>query len=208
MSQMHERWRADKGDEILVLDYPLNENSQVIELGGYQGLWTKRVSQKFNCNVLVIEPIKQFYDTMLNEFDYYLKNNRHKILTENSGISTEQKEIILSVDGDATSAYLQSSNPTKVSCYTLEHYLNKHKIDKVDLMQINVEGEEYPLLEEWVKSGILTRVNYFQVQYHRMGENYEDRRNKIQDSLREIGFQIRWEYPFVWESWVNTNFTK
>jgi hypothetical protein len=121
MSEIHAKWRADKGDDILVLDYPLNENSQVIELGGFHGLWTKRVSTKFNCNVLVIEPIKEFYDKMIVEFDYYLKNNRDKIKTENAGISTEEKELSFAVDGDATSAYLNSNNLQTVKCHTLEY---------------------------------------------------------------------------------------
>ena len=83
MSDVHDRWRADKGDDIKVIDYPLDENSQVIELGGFHGLWTKRISSKFNCNVLVIEAIPDFYNKMVEEFDYYLKDNRHKIKTEN-----------------------------------------------------------------------------------------------------------------------------
>lgn len=208
MSEIHAKWRADKGDDILVLDYPLNENSQVVELGGFHGLWTKRVSTKFNCNVLVVEPIKEFYDKMIVEFDYYLKNNRDKIKTENAGISTEEKELSFAVDGDATSAYLNSNNLQTVKCHTLEYYLDKHNIDKVDLMQVNIEGEEYPLMEEWIKSGILQKFNYIQVQYHRMGENYEERHKKIQEGLTQIGFKLKWEYPFVWESWENTTFQK
>lgn len=101
MTNIHEQWRKDRGDDFLVIDYPLNENSQVIELGGYQGLWTKRISKKFDCNVLVIEPITEFYNQMNNEFDQSL-NNRQKIKTENFGISTEEKTLYFSVNGDAT----------------------------------------------------------------------------------------------------------
>ena len=79
-----ERWNADRGNDTLIVDYPLDENSQVIELGAYHGLWTKKISQKFNCNILSIEPIPEFYDKMINEFDYYLANNRQKIKTEQS----------------------------------------------------------------------------------------------------------------------------
>lgn len=89
----NEKWNADRGDDTLIIDYPLNENSQVIELGGYHGLWTKRISEKFNCNILTIEPIPEFYNNMVNDFNYYLKNNRDKIKTENFGISTEEKEL-------------------------------------------------------------------------------------------------------------------
>lgn len=206
MSEAQQKWNNDKGNEILVLDYPLNENSQVIELGGFHGLWTKRISEKFNCNILAVEPIKEFYDKMINEFDYYLKNNRHKIKTENSGISVEEKELDLSVDGDATSAYIKSLTPTKIKCFTLEYFMEKHNIEKIDLIQVNVEGEEYPLMEEWIKTGLLKKIKYIQVQYHRLGDNYEQRHKDIQEGLRNAGFILRWEYPFVWESWENPNF--
>jgi FkbM family methyltransferase len=205
MSNAHERWGADKGDEIKVIDYPLNENSQVIELGGFHGLWTKRISQKFNCNVLVVEAIPDFYNKMVEEFDYYLKENRHKIKTENYGISTEEKEVTFAVDGDATSSYLNSSNKVTVKCLPLKHFLDKHNIEKVDLIQINVEGEEYPLLENWIESGLMNKIKFLQVQYHKFGEDYESRRNNIQEGLKKLGFTLRYEYPFVWESWENTN---
>ena len=201
----NEKWNADRGDDTLIIDYPLDENSQVIEMGGYHGLWTKRISQKFNCNILTVEPIPEFYNKMINEFDYYLKNNREKIKTENFGISTEEKELTFSVNGDSTSAHLSSSNQITTTCHTLEHYLQKHNIEKVDLLQVNIEGEEYPLLEEWTKSGIINKVKYLQVQYHKYGENYEVRHNNIQESLKNLGFKLRYEYPFVWEAWENTN---
>jgi FkbM family methyltransferase len=201
----NEKWNADRGDEVLIIDYPLDENSQVIELGGYHGLWTKRISQKFNCNILTIEPIPEFYNKMITEFNYYLKNNREKIKTENFGISTEEKELTFSVNGDSTSSHLSSSNQITITCHTLEYYLQKHNIEKVDLLQVNIEGEEYPLLEEWTKSGIINKVKYLQVQYHRYGENYEERHNNIQENLKNLGFKLRYEYPFVWESWENTN---
>ena len=205
MSDIHDRWRADKGDDIKVIDYPLDENSQVIELGGFHGLWTKRISSKFNCNVLVIEAIPDFYNKMVEEFDYYLKDNRHKIKTENFGISTIEKEVTFAVDGDATSSYLNSSNKVTVKCLPLEHFLDKHNIERIDLIQINVEGEEYPLLENWIESGLINKIKFLQVQYHKFGEDYESKRTNIQEGLKKLGFTLRYEYPFVWESWENTN---
>lgn len=205
MSDVHDRWRADKGDDIKVIDYPLDENSQVIELGGFHGLWTKRISSKFNCNVLVIEAIPDFYNKMVEEFDYYLKDNRHKIKTENFGISTVEKEVTFAVDGDATSSYLNSSNKVTVKCLPLEHFLDKHNIERIDLIQINIEGEEYPLLENWMESGLINKIKFLQVQYHKFGEDYESKRTNIQEGLKKLGFILRYEYPFVWESWENTN---
>jgi FkbM family methyltransferase len=202
----YEMWKADKGDEVLIVDYPLTEESQVIELGGYHGLWTKQVSHKFNCNILAIEPIPDFYNKMINNFTNL--SNRGKIKTENFGISSEEKEITFSISEDATSSYLTSLKQIKITCHTLEYYLQKYNIDKVDLLQINIEGEEYPLLESWIKSKIINKVRYLQVQYHKYGENYEIRRSNIQHNLTDLGFKLKYDYPFVWESWENINYNK
>ena len=55
-------------------------------------------------------------------------------------------------------------------------------------------------------SQILKKFRYIQVQYHRIGENYELRHKNIQEGLKKLGFNLKWEYPFVWESWENTFF--
>jgi len=109
------------------------------------------------------------------------------------------------VDGDATSSYLNSSYKVTVKCLPLEHFLDKHNIERIDLIQINVEGEEYPLLENWIESGLINKIKFLQVQYHKFGEDYESKRTNIQEGLKKLGFTLRYEYPFVWESWENTN---
>lgn len=37
-------WIALNGDNTLRLDYPLDEQSVVIDLGAYHGDWTKKIS--------------------------------------------------------------------------------------------------------------------------------------------------------------------
>lgn len=203
----NEKWDKDRGSDLLILNYPLDENSQIIELGGYHGYWTKTASQRFNCNILSIEPVPQFYNKLVDEIDYYIgtfnKPSRDKIKMENCGISTEEKTITLYMDGDATSSYLESSEQIEVECHTLQYFLKKYNITKVDLIQINIEGEEYPLLENWIEIGILNKIKYIQIQFHKFGENYEERRKNIQDKLSSIGFEIKYNYDFVWESWEN-----
>ena len=205
----NEKWDADRGSDLLILNYPLDENSQIIELGGYHGYWTKTASQKFNCNILSIEPVPQFYNKLVDEVDYYIgtfnKPSREKINLENCGISTDEKEITLYMNGDGTSSYLESSEEITVTCHTLEYFLEKYNIKQVDLLQVNIEGEEYPLLEKWIDSGIINNIKYLQVQFHKYGEDYELKRKNIQEKLESMGFDLQFNYEFVWESWKNKN---
>ena len=49
-----EMWERDKGDEIKIIDYPLDSTSQVIELGGFTGVWSKKIIDKFNPNLIIV----------------------------------------------------------------------------------------------------------------------------------------------------------
>ena len=62
------RFYADGGDEGLRFDYELNSDSLVIDLGGYKGQWTSDIYARFNCRVLVFEPVAQFAASIAQRF--------------------------------------------------------------------------------------------------------------------------------------------
>lgn len=193
-------WNRDRGNETRILEYPLNQDSWIIELGGYEGWFTEKAYNKFKCNILSVEPI--FYDTLINKF-----KNFDKIRIECCGISDEEKEIDLFIDGDATSNYSKvSDNIKKIICHPIEYFIEKYNIEKINLVQINIEGEEYSLLEKWISSDILNRIQYIQVQYHDFVPNYIDRKKNIEKGLIDRDFENLWDYDIVFSSWVNKNF--
>lgn len=196
------KWDKDNGNEYLVATYPLNEDSWVIELGGFMGNWARRIYNKYRSNILVVEPIEEFCQPMYRDF-----NNLEKIHVEQLGISNEKKDVFLSHNGDASSQYLeQTIEQVQIHCEPIEFFLEKYKINKIDLIQLNIEGEEFPLLEYWLQTDILSKIKFLQIQFHRMGSDYEERRKKIQEGLISKGFECRWDYPYVFESWENKNF--
>ena len=44
------------GDEKLSLDYPLNSNSVVMIVGAYEGSYLDKLNNKFNCNIMYLNP--------------------------------------------------------------------------------------------------------------------------------------------------------
>jgi FkbM family methyltransferase len=181
-TEHNDRWNKDNGNFHLVANYPLTEDSWVIELGGYKGEWTNRIVGNYKSNILVIEPIKEFCQFIIES-----QGTNPKVIIENNGISTEERVTQLSFNGDASSEYLeQTSEKRDITCYTLDYYMSKYNIDKVDLMQVNIEGEEYPLFEQWINSDILKKIQYIQIQFHRVGDNYEERRQNIHRGLENL----------------------
>jgi FkbM family methyltransferase len=196
----NDKWNADNGNETRILNYPLDENSLILELGAFQGWFTQKAINKFNCNIIAVEPV--FCSDLQEKF----KNN-NKVIIECCGISNIKKSVKLYIDGDATSQYSAVSNKTlEISCFPMEYFIEKHKIDIIDLVQVNIEGEEYSLLEKWITSDFLNKVKIIQVQYHDFVDNYRDRKQKIEQGLINRGFVNQWDYDIVFSSWKNTNF--
>ena len=73
---------------------------------------------------------------------------------------------------------------------------------RVDLMQINIEGEEYGLLEKAIVDGTINQIKHLQIQFHTYIDNAVERRNNIQEGLSK-SFTKTFDYPFVFEGWKN-----
>jgi FkbM family methyltransferase len=196
-----ERWEKDKGDKLKIIDYPLDSTSQVIEIGGFTGVWSKQIINKFNPNLIIIEPVPEF----VHELKRIFRKNK-KVNIEGVAISTLNKKINLYVNGCATSETIEVSNKQIiVDCYDINYFISKYNLSKIDLIQVNIECEEYPLIINWIENGFLKNVKYLQVQFHTFCENYQEKYELISQGLEEIGFEIKYKYDFVWESWVNKN---
>jgi FkbM family methyltransferase len=191
------KWRADKGDYTHNITYDLNEKSIIMDLGGYTGVWAQQMIDKYNPNVYIIEPVPQFYTAAKNKF---IKNNKVRLMCV--GVSQDKKEGIIYLSRDGSSANQKNGNPVKVKLKNMENILYEFKLEYVDLLQINIEGDEYSLLEDMIKTGFINKFKNIQVQFHLGVDNDINRREKIREGLIENNFKIKFDYPFVWESWT------
>jgi len=190
------KWNDSNGNYTYSLLHPLNSDSIVVELGGYDGTWVSRMIPKYNCNYYVLEPIKSFYEKIVQRFE---SNEKIKVL--NFGLSTENKESIIYLNGDETTLHKKIGEEEKIKLCTLEYLLESIGENYIDLIQINIEGEEYTLLEYLINNDILNKVKRMQIQFHTFVENCESRRLKIQEGLSKRGFKKIYDFPFVFECW-------
>ncbi|WP_020405003.1 FkbM family methyltransferase [Hahella ganghwensis] len=193
------RWFADKGDETLRLNYPsLNQDSVVLDLGGYVGDFAYEINKKYGCKVYVFEPHPDFYERCVHRF----ADNKN-IMPLNFGIADENGFFLLSdsVDG---SSFLNRNHQKKqgVECEIREFFsvLSDLDIEHVDLMKINIEGGEYPLLKHIADKDKLTIVEEYQIQFHNFIKGAISKRNSIVSALSKTHKRV-WCYTFVWENW-------
>lgn len=194
-----DRWFADKGDETHRLNYPLNTNSVLVDLGTYNGKWAEKVSNRFGCNVFCFEPVKRFF----NQASERLKTHPNVRIMQ-CGVSGESGtiDIVIPEGGDASSAFIDTPGEKEtISLISMRTVLDMVPGGKIDLLKINVEGAEYDILDSIMPfQDIVGRINNLQIQFHDFVPDAAMRRNRIRDYLSATHVET-YNYPFVWENW-------
>ena len=192
-----QRWFKDMGDYTHILNYDLNENSNVIDLGGYTGVWAELIIEKYNPNVYILEPVSSFYSGMVSKF-----SDNNKVHLMNVGIGTKNEDGIIYLSNDGTSSNLSNGETISVKFNTFETILESWNLSEVDLLQMNIEGDEYSVLEHMIETGFINKIKNIQIQFHLGIDEAVEKRDKIRENLIANGFAIKFDYPFVWESWT------
>jgi FkbM family methyltransferase len=198
--ESNDLWFGDDGNNTHALNYPLNENSTVVDLGGYHGKWATSIIDKYNPYMVLVEPIPQFYELLKSKFA-----NNPKVTVLNYGVSSENTNGFLFLNGDGTSMHLERGNKIPVEFITIELLLDKIGKKQVELIQINIEGEEFNLLDNMMKTGLVRRFNNLQIQFHTYIDDAINKRSNIQHMFVENGFEKLYDYPFVFEGWSLRN---
>lgn len=189
-------WFRVRGDETLRLDYPLNPESIVFDLGGYKGDFAFIINRKYGCYVFVYEPVKAFYEQCAQRF-----SDNPKVKCLNYGLSDETCEAFISEENDGSSVVRNRAKKSeRIALKEFNEECDRLGVNKIDLLKINVEGSEFFIIPHLLKNGLIRNVNYLQVQFHTFFPNAEALRKGIRAQLEETHVE-QWNYPFVWESW-------
>jgi len=191
------RWFKDKGDETLRLDYPLNQESIVFDVGGYHGDFAAAIYAKYNCKIYVFEPVPEFYQLCVKRF----KGNQ-KIVCLNFGLSSDEGFLNISMAENASSFASPHAQGAvqKVQLRSVTAFIRELGITQIDLMKINIEGGEFDVIPSIIESGDIKKVQHLQVQFHNFVDQAKMLRDAIRVNLTSTHKEI-WNYEFVWESW-------
>jgi FkbM family methyltransferase len=189
-------WFADKGDTTLRLNYDLDENSIVMDLGGYKGEFAADIYCKYSATIYVFEPILNFYDIIKDKF-----SNTNKVISYPYGLAENDSELKISLTDNSSSVYIDSDQFEIIQLKSIVNFIKVNNITKVDLIKINIEGGEYEILESLIEHNMISIFNNIQVQFHDfIIDNAKERMNKIQTELAKT-HKLTYHYEFVWENW-------
>lgn len=190
-------WFKVDGDKTLRLNYKLSKDSIVFDLGGYEGQWASDIFGKYQSKIYVFEPFPKYYKSIVERF----KRNK-SIHVYDFGLSNEDKKQKLFLGDDSTSAFL-ATNSGKYVYMQLRSFVDfckKHRISKIDLLKINIEGGEFDLMEGIIDAGFQKNIQNIQIQFHDYEPDAEKRMNSIQAQLSQT-HRLTYQYKFVWENW-------
>lgn len=197
-----QKWFSVNGDQTLRLNYPLNEDSVVVDLGGYEGQFAYNIYQKYNCNVYVFEPFLSYYKSIDSRF----KNNE-KIRVYDYGVSgkTENLHIVDSNDGSyiLESREVENIANLKIETVKVKSFKEAYEeigVDTIDLLKINVEGSEYDIMKNIFDSNLTSKINNYQIQFHHLSSECDKLLYDIREELSKTHKQD-WNYEWVWENW-------
>lgn len=197
---MLNEWISCNGDNTKLINYDLDEKSKVLELGGYDGTWIRKIISRYNPHTYMIEPVPSYFDSINAEF-----GGNDKFHSMNVAVSSKSGEGEIYLNNDSTSIHVKEGKMVNIKMETMENILSYFQLDEVDLLQVNIEGGEYELLENLISNGLIDKFKNIQVQFHIGMPDYENRRSNIQNGLTSRGFIKNFDFPFIWEGWTRTN---
>ena len=106
------------------------------------------------------------------------------------------------VNGDGTSFNTKTGEAITVEIRTLERILDQWNLKEVNLLQVNIEGDEYELLQHMIDTELIDRFKNLQVQFHLGIKDAVEKHESICEGLIKRGFKVKYSYPFVWEAWT------
>ncbi len=175
----------------------LPENPVIVDIGGNAGYFNMMFfSQVDAARVFAYEPIFENYKLFQQNV------SRNSIMTDKvnvfnmavTGSPVEEVTIYKEVENNnsvTASVFNDFSkdnfNMIKVKAITLEQILTSNKIEKVDLLKLDCEGSEYPILYESPKH-VWDKVNMVYMEDHPLDK---DKRNHIAavNFLQSLGFK-------------------
>ena len=192
-----DEWISNNYDLTKLLNHNLTTDSVVMDLGGFHGKWSHRMLERYGCRLFVFEPVNEYYSSLLNIF------SGTNVQVHNYGISDSNKYDKIYMSNDSSSLYQEndSQKSIDIELRDIVCIIDDMGVYSIDLVNMNIEGSEYDVLDRLLDSGYIQRVKKIQVQFHtNLGRESYFRRLEIQKRLAKTHTML-YNYDFCWEAW-------
>jgi FkbM family methyltransferase len=154
----------------------------VIDCGGYLGKYTEAILSRFDCRVILFEPIPEYAEICRNKF----KDKNVEVIQKAVG---KDGEIEISKLGESSSQF-KSGEKINVESVSLVPFIRN-----VDILKLNCEGGEYEVLKDLNEHNLLKDIKEILIQFHKIGEDIDFYRKLLSKTHQQV-------YCFKWDLWV------
>jgi FkbM family methyltransferase len=167
-----------------------------VDVGGYTGNWTRTIVDKYNPRCFIFEPVREHHEVIVKRF-----SGNSNVTAVNCGLARENKEVQFFIQAEGSTTFQQAGKKTtKMLFRDIAEVFDGLEISEVDLITINIEGEEFELFDRVFESGLIEHWKNLQVQFHAFVPGAREKRHLIQEKLSRTHTKM-FDYPFVWEGW-------
>ena len=179
----------------------LTPDSLAVDVGAFEGKWSREVSSRYDCSIDAFELSPEFFGVL------------HEVAAEVPGLRIHEyglggadETVKVSMTHLGSSVF---ENPgSRADTQWIEGELRDVAQvwadlgwDRVAVMKLNIEGGEYDALDRLIETGLHTRIDTIFVQFHEWIPGAYRRRRAIRKALRATHDED-WCYPWVWEKWT------
>jgi len=189
----HYEWYGNEKDGgFYVCPKLLNENSIVYSFGiGKEISFDKEILGKHKCKLFAFDPTPKSINWLKKQdlppnFSFY---------EYGIGTKTECIDFYLPIDPDhvSGSATIQSNvsveKSIKVQMNSFSDIIKEIKHDHIDVLKMDIEGSEYAVLEDIIKSDVV--IDQILVEFHdRFFKDGIEKSKEIVNTLRKNGYEI------------------
>lgn len=126
----------------------LDENSIVVDGGGYKGEWCDFILRTYSCKVYVFEP----HPANMSKVRALVGSDPNVVLIQRALYGSDgTQKLRMTPNADGHSLYDRSKNrrivsELDVSTVRVDTFLAEYNVPHIDLMKLNVEGSEVDIL--------------------------------------------------------------
>lgn len=172
------------------IDWPLNSESVVVEVGGYKGRWALQIAERYHPRLFVFEPQPWAYATCKAALG-------DQAMVKSYGLGAKAG-IFAMGDWETDGCSFVKDGQHVGRMEEIGAAFGRLELDTIDLLLMNIEGYEYTLLPHMLDRGILPKR--LMVQFH--GTDADTAR--MFDRLFQAGYRVLWTYGSVLTAWEKT----
>jgi len=182
-------------------DADIDSNSVVVDVGAFTGSWAQHMVDRYDPVIYAFEPNPRSFELLQQK-----AVNNPKLQPKPYGLGAEDSSVDFTLNGLGSSMCDERSSNSgmpriKVDIAAIDRVWHELKLGHVDLMKINIEGAEFPLLDKMIKTDLLKKVDCFLIQFHEWHPGAYGKHRRIREELSKT-HRLEWDYYFVWEKWV------